>query len=460
MKYIIISLLCLSLWACEDFVEIDPPNTIVTSEVVFDSDETALSAVKGIYNQLYPRAFSSGGENSVTVLAGLSAHTLTNLRVTNLDYIEFKDHALMPDNIRNTALWSSAYNIIYMCNSALEGIRNSSAINEELAQHLEGEVRFIRAFSFFYLVNLYGEVPLTLTTNYQLNASLENSSTEAVYEQILLDLELALAQLPVGYRENDRIYANYYAASALMARVYVYLENWQQADFYSTQLINNSDSYALEEDLDDVFLANSDEAIWQITPRGSGSSMTYTNEGGTFLFHPVLSSLTRVALSSEFVSNLDTNDLRYQHWVGYHSGTENYYAHKYKDRSSIDNLTEYSMVLRLAEQYLIRAEARARQNDLQGAIADLNMIKNRAGIDLLSTSDPAITQQTLLEEILEERKVELFTEWGHRWLDLKRTGSIDDFFEGDSNWETNDMLYPIPENDLITNPNLLQNPGY
>ena len=78
------------------------------------------------------------------------------------------------------------------------------------------------------------------------------------------------------------------------------------------------------------------------------------------------------------------------------------------------------MVMRLAEQFLIRAEARAMQGDLEGAIADLDMIRGRAGLPLIADINAGISKEELLTSILEQRKKELFTEWGHRWLDIKR----------------------------------------
>jgi hypothetical protein len=118
------------------------------------------------------------------------------------------------------------------------------------------------------------------------------------------------------------------------------------------------------------------------------------------------------------------------------------------------------MVLRLAEQYLVRAEARLKQNKLTGnnsAASDLNAIRHRAGL-LNST---AITSEALMAEVLEQRKLELFSEWGHRWLDLKRTGNATNVLGPvKASWQPTDTLYPIPKYELINNHNLTQNEGY
>jgi hypothetical protein len=115
-------------------------------------------------------------------------------------------------------------------------------------------------------------------------------------------------------------------------------------------------------------------------------------------------------------------------------------------------------VFRLGEQYLIRAEARAQRNDLQGALADLNAIRNRAGLASVNNG----TKDVILEAIRKERFTELFTEWGDRWLELKRAGIADAILlplKG-SGWQTTDQLYPLPQSELDINVFLTQNPGY
>ena len=125
--------------------------------------------------------------------------------------------------------------------------------------------------------------------------------------------------------------------------------------------------------------------------------------------------------------------------------------------------SEILMVLRLAEQFLIRGEARARQNNISGAQNDLNAIRTRAVLKSTTAND----MPSLLAAIQHERQVELFTEWGHRWLDLKRVGAIDAVMNGVTPlkangvaWQPFQQLYPLLTNDLIKDANLVQNSGY
>lgn len=448
------------LVSCEDYLELDAPDHKIVSPVVFNNNNTALSALTGLHNQLASLQFSGGGGTSVTVLGALSADVLMPIYATNLAYVEYDEHELLPDNFRNLNLWSSAYNTIYMANSLLEGVENSEGISEQVRNQIVGQAGFVRAFTYFYLVNLYGEVPLILTTDFRSNSLAERSSVEQVYEQILGDLETAVSLLDPGYPTGDRTVVTKSAAVALLARVHLYLQNWRQAELYSTQVVEQASTFELLEDLNSVFLANSREAIWQISPEGRGQSLTNTEEGATFIIHPWFYFLAQVKLEPVFVDHFSPEDKRLQNWVGYHEATSHYFPHKYKIQNSTEEATEYSMVLRLAEQYLIRAEARTLQSDLTGAISDLDVLRERAGLPLVAETNPSIRQDELLELIFEERKKELFTEWGNHWLDLKRTGKATEIFGDNPLWQNTDVFYPIPEAERMTNPNLTQNNGY
>lgn len=451
-----------SLISCEDFVEVDTPNNKLIRTQVFEDDATANSAMTGIYNQLRLAAFSNGSRSSVTLLSGLSADNIRNIYTTNFTRMEFEQNELLPNNPYNLDIWSSAYNMIYMTNSLLEGLADADKISNELRIQMEGEARFIRAFTYFYLVNLYGDVPLVLTTDYRENELVSRNTEAEVYEQVLYDLNESNNLLNADYSNGERTRVNKYAATALLARVNLYLEDFEKAEELSSTVIQANSTYKILENLDEVFLANSKEAIWQISPIGSGGQVSYTNEGNIFIIDPVFSFLANIQLRDDFVGIFNDQDKRLANWIGYHTGKEAFFAYKYKIRNSNEfPIKEYSMVLRLAEQYLIRAEARAKQGMITEAIEDLDVIRGRAGLDLIAEINPTITKEELLDKILLERRKELFAEWGHRWLDLKRTGKASEVLgENNSFWENTDVLYPIPSEERMKNPNLSQNNGY
>ncbi|AVR46488.1 RagB/SusD family nutrient uptake outer membrane protein [Christiangramia fulva] len=461
ISYNIWLILPLLFFSCEDFVEVDAPDNKLVSDVVFSNDATAESAMTGIYNQLFLTDFANGQRTSVTFLSGLSADTFQNISSSNITRMEFEQHEITADNPGNLDIWASAYNLIYLTNSLLEGLNNSEQISSDLKTQLEGEARFIRAFSYFYLVNLYGDVPLIISTNYHENQLATRTSTAGVYEQIISDLEIAVDSLGSEYKNGERTTVNKFAAASLLARVYLYLEDWEAAERLSSEVIDQNGTYEILQDFDQVFLANSKEAIWQISPLGGGGQITNTNEGSLFIIDPIFSFFAVIKMEEDFVEQFDQEDQRLSNWIGFNEELDAYFPFKYKVWSSNEfPIIEYSMVLRLAEQYLIRSEARAKQGDLAGAIEDLDVIRMRAGLASVEENDPGIGQDALLDLIMAERQKELFAEWSHRWLDLKRTDRANEALGSNPLWEPTDMLYPIPSQEREKNPNLSQNPGY
>lgn len=447
-----IMFLLYALAGCEEFVAIDPPTTEITEATVFTSDATTLSAVVGVYSKMMESDdFFTSGRNSITTLAGLSSGELIN-------YDNNSTKVLYANNQLNTtatlSLWSDMYKIIYYSNSAIEGLQKANKISVNLKNQLLGEMFFVRAYCHFYLVNLFGAIPIVTTTDYRTNNQLNRSAVSEVYDQIVKDLKQAQDQLTTDYSFSDgeRTRPNKWVATAMLARVYLYMEDWANAEIQSTAVIANS-NFTLENDLNNIFLANSKEAIWQLKPVQPGYN---TFDGSAFI---LTSEPNVVALSDRVVNDFELSDRRKSVWVGSlkAGGNNYYYAYKYKIRVGFD-VQEYLMMLRLAEQYLIRSEARAHLNKLPEALEDINSIRNRAGIAPVL----ARSQQQVLNEIENQRRMELFSEWGHRWLDLKRTKRIDEVI-GPLNptWETTDALYPIPESEIRNNPNLgPQNPGY
>ncbi len=453
----LIGLLSWCLLGCESFLEVALPKAIVDGKTVYKDDETATAAVIGIYHEFIASGqFASGSTGSVTFLSGLSSDELV---LTNTDplFTPFNENELTPLNLVNTNIWSSCYKSIYAANAVLEGIQNSGSLTPAVSAQLKGEALFIRAFCHFYLVNLYGEVPLIRTTDYRLNQDAPRDEIAEVYAGMVNDLLEAKQLLASDYVTIERVRPNKAAAAAMLARVYLYMEEWTNAETQASIVITNA-LYDLENDLNNTFLANSDEAIFQLI---NPLLKTSTSEGALFVPAPN-SAPGQVMLADTLVKSFELNDKRRANWVGSYAGASvAYYPLKYKKRLSASSVTkEYSMVLRLAEQYLIRAEARARNGKLVGsnsAQSDLNEIRSRAGLPVTA----AVTEAELLLAIEQERKVELFAEWGHRWLDLKRTNHADAALNSKPFWEPTDVLYPIPESELLNNPNLNpQNDGY
>jgi len=363
----------------------------------------------------------------------------------------------------------------------MEGLQNNPAIAAPIKQQLTGEAKMIRAYWYFYLTNLYGDVPLVTKTDYKVNVNLSRTPRADVYTQMILDLKDAANQLSSNFVDatdtagtTERARATKWAAKALLARMYLFNGDYMNAEALTGEVIANTALFSLGTDLNSVFLANSTEAIWQLATPLPNSINTADGRGFILLAAPS-GGLPQgsTAISPQLMSSFEAGDLRKADWVGSFAttgvpATTYYFPYKYQvhdDNNNPNGRTEYNMVLRLAEQYLIRAEARAQQGNTAGALADLNVIRNRAG--LAGYGGPT-DNASLLAAILHERQVELFTEWGSRWFDLIRTKTVDAVMGAPGNvcqakggtWNANKALFPIPESEIQADSHLTQNAGY
>ncbi len=470
-KFYIITFLSATtlLLACKDFVKVDSPENQIGTEKVYTSDETANAALRGIYSRMMSGSFANGNSTSVTFLAGRSSDEFINHN-SSTDKMQFSLNNLLPDNASlRTGLWQSAYQIIFASNSVLENLERSQQISTTLKERLGGEAKFIRAFCHFYLTNLFGEIPLVLTTDYRINSIAPANTRPQIYLQIIKDLIEAKSQLPEDYLTNERLRPNKWAATALLARVYLYNREWASAEAQASEVIAQENKYKLQSDLNHVFLSNSKEAILQFFVPTSFNQNTF--EGNLFMLNAAPTVSNEMSLSSDFISAFEQGDERLTKWVGAvtNGSSRWYYPFKYKVKLGAVPLTEYSMVLRLGELFLIRAEARINLDRIDLGIADLNVLRSRArATSSISVPDPlpnlsiSLDKQEALLAVEKERRIELFSEWGNRWLDLKRTNRADVILGSfkSPNWQPNDILYPIPLSDLLNNPNLKQNPGY
>lgn len=471
--------------SCNKLVSIsDPPDQVITGQV-FTTNELANVALNGVYYSLIAGSWgSSFSTGNAALYGGLSSDELL-LRMTsiNLQLINTNRIVISLNNSPNgggTAptdnLWLSAYEAIYKANAVIEGITGSTSpqLTESARKQFIAEAKCLRAFCYFYLTNFYGDVPLVLTTNYFNNINTTRSPQSEIYQQIIQDLEEAKADLLTDYTNGGgyRVRVNKWVATALLARTFLYTEDYDKAASEATELINNTGLYNLEPELDNVFLVNSGEAIWQLNHvRGPGETND-TPEGQLFLpFNGTLNTgAVNYALSPQLLTAFEEGDQRRQKWVDSTINTNtsdfDYFAYKYKiggyNRTS-DPPIEYYMVLRLAEQYLIRAEAEANGSagGTDAAVADLNVIRNRAGLPGLPNG---LSQTELLTAVAKEWQTEFFCEWGHRWFNLKRTGQANGILSAiplKQPWLGDyQLLYPIPPNDIQKGRNLTQNPGY
>ena len=461
-KYGIGTLLLLAIailvYGCKDFTDVAAPSNQLSTETVYTNDATLNSAIAGMYSTM-------ANDNAQIIQTNLSA--LTSMCADDMtyptgnDYDGFVNNSI-PINDTNVAdMWAAFYSSIYQANSIIYGVQNSTqgALSDSIKQNATAEAKFIRAFCYFYLTNLWGDVPLALTTDAKVNNSLTRSSQSAVYTQIIKDLVDAKNILRKDYffSSSNRTRVNKYGAMALLSRVYLYNKDWKNAESYADSVIEKNTIYNLLDpsEMSGIFVQNNQEAIWQLS---SSSTTEYTSEGSYFQL--VNGDIPYYALTDDLIKNFDIGDNRLTNWIGTKDadGTTWHYPLKYKQNANSSGATEYVTYLRLAEQYLIRAEARNNQENTNGAVLDLDVIRNRAGLGNFNSS---ANQQAIDLEIEKECRLEFFAEYGHRWFDLKRRDRADSVLGAQkSGWKSSDVLWPIPSTEITNNHNLTQNSGY
>jgi len=451
----------LALFGCKKLLDVPKSSSLVLSKDVFANNETATSAVLGLYNKMVTLNLSmtNGG---LSIYPALSADELYSTSAHS-GYDPFSINDVPAANaINNSNFWTTGYKNIYHANSILEGLNASTEITDTVKNQLRGETLVIRALYFFYLTNLFGDVPLVLSTNFEQNAVMSRTLQKTIIGQLIIDLKEAVSLLTPAYATTTRARVNSFAARALLSRVYLYNREWNEAESEATALIS-SGLYSLENVLDKTFISTSNETIWQL-------ARETLNTAEAAVFIPVSkTALPSIVIRNELLNIFEAGDKRKQHWIAFNSvnGQLYYYPYKYKIRTG-SNVGEYLVVFRLAEQYLIRAEARAEMNNLTGAIEDLNIVRARSrSLATIDIPDPLpslsldLDKSELVEAVYKERVTELFCEWGHRWLDLKRSGMADKVISKfKPNWKVGAELYPIPFAETQINIYLTQNPGY
>lgn len=460
--HIVFFLVAISLSSCEKLLEIDDPANELPSEVIFRWEATAKSALAGAYSAM---TASSVFNVNITQFNAMSAGEVDFVGSTVFqDFMQNRYDPVITTRINN--VWAETYNLIYRFNSIIAGLSDNSAISASVAQQMLGEARVMRAFCYFHLVNMFGDVPLVTITDVNKTSSLPRVPVPEIYNWLTIELEEAKNLVGDAYPGtavlNSRAQVNKSAAKALLARIYLFQKNYTKAEQYATEVIDKTDLYTLlpKADLGKVFLKDSREAILQLGPAVFYTN-GYTVEGSTFVPTPT-STVANYELTQNLLVAFERNDERRTAWIkeSNYAGKQTFQPFKYQNYNQTvatsSGRTEVPMLLRLAEQYLIRAEARSNTNNSSGARDDINILRRRAGLQDLASNI------NLEEAILKERQVEYFCELGDRWYTIKRMSKVDAIMQQlrPSFWKTYAQLYPIPQPARDTNPFLTQNDGY
>ncbi|MBR9990342.1 MAG: RagB/SusD family nutrient uptake outer membrane protein [Gemmatimonadetes bacterium] len=426
------------LAACDSPLDTNPTASI--------DAETALSTPRGIelgLNGAY-RSIQGGS------LYGVNLMVYPDMYADNLDFTgtfqtdrEVAQRVINPTNGSVLNIWSNLYSGINRTNNILEAIPNVSALSSSQEARYRGEALFLRGLMYSLLVSYFGDVPIVSEPARGVGEEslVARSPASEVYDTIIANLEESATLLAPG-RGMGRATAD--AANALLARVYLETGAYTQAWDKATLLIG-SGTYTLPDDYATVFrTANSAESIFELQ-----YSINNSNSQAFWFYTADLGGRWGYSPTEDLYNAHEAGDERLPVNIGIDGGDR--YGNKYE---RIENGDDNIVVLRLAEMYLIRAEANARLNANPALVrADINEVRNRAGLaDLPVTVD---TQAELFDAILQERRIELAFE-GLRFFDLRRLGVAEAMLD----LTAARLVWPIPQSERDVNPSLTQNTGY
>ncbi|MBT1688986.1 RagB/SusD family nutrient uptake outer membrane protein [Dawidia soli] len=439
-KILYFALLLVVATAC-DVLDVKPTDSI-SADDAFQDKNGIEKGVQGAYT-----AFQNLGYYGRTYLlfSDLASDNMFHpAEATASEYAQVDNNNILPENGSIDGIWTSAYQGINYANNVILKVPAIADMSDEEKAQALGELRFVRALNHFNLLNFFGPIPIKLTpTVGSAGVDAPRSGADAVYEQIIADLIYAEENLAVS---SQKARASRHAATALLARVYLYKGDYALASTKALEVIN-SKAYTLVKDYDKVFVDQSSESIFEID-----FTVTNRNRMAEYTFPTLLKGRREAAPPAEMLAAYEEADtLRKKASI---RDTLNIsYAAKYKDLATgADNI----IVLRLAEMFLIRAEAEARSEGIIDTVKlNLNKVRHRAKLE----DTEAETYTALLRAIEHERRIELAFE-GHRWFDLVRTNRALEVLPLVK--DVDQTLFPIPLEEILTNrhPDMEQNHGY
>lgn len=442
-------LIIFALQSCESMIEVDLPDNKINREDVYKELSTAKAALTYLYSKVRDSPFLTKGNNGMGY--NLSLYT------DELDYHgssinEFYLNSIEASSNTPALWWNNAYTDIYAINAFIEGMENSEYITEADKKPLLGEAYTLRALYYHFLVQLFGDVPFVATTDYKINTTINKISASEVLIKVEKDLLKAIDLLDYSFRSPERFFINKTVTELLLSQNYMLQNQWEKAAFYSQKIIDNP-LYHLEEDIDKVFKKEAKSTLWQISPN---QNTAITPEASVYLFASI--TPMAVAVSAPLLDLYSENDLRLQRWIRKTTVNNQDFYQVYKYKNNADNTDEYSVFYRLEEAYFTLSLALTMQNKTTEAVAVLNVIRQKRGMDNLAAD---IDKESFIEVYLQESAKEFFTENGKRFFDLKLTGKLNNLTTVKPNWKEFHRLLPIPDKQLLINKNLEpNNPGY
>ncbi len=445
------------LWlaSCQPVLEPQPVDLLV-DELVLNEPMDVEPVRIGLYSAYRSMA-------SPIIIAGDFTADYVQHNGTFTDYRELATKQITAANGAVASLWGAIYRTVYIANFIEERLPGISGVSEATRRQVLAEARFLRGFAYFIGAETYGDIPRVTTTNQATNRTIAKSPKADILAAALADLQAAEQDLPdvtsTTTTTNLATYANKLTARALMARYYLYQKSWAQAEQLATQVIGSGAYRLLTNYVDVVVKEFTTESIMEV-----GYALTDDPGTSSTALNNLLVGRREVIPTDQLVVTLNSTESgERRQTIGFNPqnqrGNDNGWSVLKYGTASEDN--NNIVLMRLAELYLIRAEARAQQGRLtgaNGAVADLNVLRARAKAPNVT----AANQADVLLAVERERIYELAFE-GQRWYDLVRTGRAQAVMSAFSpNWNSRYERWPIPQSEIQRNPSLrgAQNPGY
>lgn len=412
-----------------------------------------------------------------------------------IETIQLANFVADADNFATIDFWRGPNPGILYCNTVLSNVPKMD-INNDIKNRCIGEAKFLRAYYYFLLVQLYGDVPMSLTpANSGDDLYPKRVSKDTIYNQVIIpDLEDAIHLLPTReeYSTIDQGRASRGAAYGMLAKVYLTLGQYENCLAMCNKVTDLG--YSLNPDYSDCFGGeaknkNTAESLFEVQYYGTTKAGFWDDENQSSWLSTFMGPRNAGFVAGgygwnqptqEFVDQYEAGDLRKDKTILYegcpafdgkqYKGTMSatgYNVRKFLVPTSIspdyNTSAENFVVLRYADVLLMKAEALNELGRTAEAEDPLYEVRNRAGLTNRADVEN-LTQEKMREKIIHERRIELAFE-GQRWFDMIRINNGQyalDFLHsiGKVNAARKNLLFPIPQKDIDSNPNLIQNPGY
>lgn len=472
IKLIYLLTIILTMVSCSDDFLDRVPETSMSNELALDNFNNIQLSLNGAYSTLYSANYYGRAFIVIPEIRGIDAKSSVQLSSgrfqANFNWAETSDNATFPT-------WNTGYYIISSVNNILEALEGfeETGVSQEMINQVRGEALFLRALVHWDLVRAFGQ-PYTYAISQSGDAALgvpymfqtevgepERNTVQEVYDFAIQDLKDAEAIIGDPARGNvQTAFASKEAVQALLAKMYLYMQDWQNAADYASLVINSGKfSMMTADEYVGSFASEeaSSESIFLVYGASNDSYWPAFDEIGYILSFDGYGDVTA---TSDLLDLFEEGDVRSELFHTTAALSSEMWCKKYNGKPSPLNINNIN-VLRLAEMYLIRAEAQFNGATVSGAsaLSDFNTVRTNRGLEEAANVD--------LSDILDERRRELNFE-GNGFWDISRLEQTVQRNSADVHGTAPEVIpfpdhryaFPIPIGEMEANPNMVQNPGY